>query len=114
MDALTARGWPQLQATVDGDSKPSSHLWFIVGILGYVVAGVAFPVGGLLFVPHIWLAPLWGGWLLGLLITHRLMSRRSWWTLAAAPLALATLRAHLQAGWGKWGWTVEDLPFGGR
>jgi hypothetical protein len=105
-----------MQAHVDRNSKsqPSKHLWSFLGFLLYLAVGVAFLVGGFLFVPPLWLVPLWGGWLLGLWITYRLMSRRSWWTLAAAPLALTTLWAYLQAGWGMWGWAVEDLPFGGR
>lgn len=85
-----------------------------VGFLVYVATGLVFVVGGLYFVPGIWLVPLWGGWLLGLWIAYRLMSRRSSWVLAIAPVALVVLWAYVTAGWALWGWVVEDLPLGMR
>jgi len=79
-----------------------------------VAAGLAFLVGGLLFVPRLWLVPLWGGWLVGLWVANRLMRRGSTWVLATAPVALLALWAYVTPGWAMWGWVVEDLPFGVR
>lgn len=81
-----------------------------VGFLAYVAAGLVFVVGGISFVPGLWLVPLWGGWLLGLWLAYRLMRRRSPWMLAMAPVALVVLWAYVTAGWALWGWVVEDLP----
>lgn len=105
-----------MQAHVDRNSKTenSKRVWIFVGFVFYLAGGLVFLVGGLLFVPGLWLMPLWGGWLVGLWIAYRLMLRRSWWTLAAAPLALAIMGAYVGAGWAMWGWTVEDLPVGVR
>jgi hypothetical protein len=85
-----------------------------VGFFVYAAVGSVFLVGGLPFVPGLWLVPLWGGWLAGWWIVYRLMSRRSWWVVAVAPVALALLWAYVGAGWALWGWAVEDLPLGGR
>lgn len=84
------------------------------GFFAYLGAGLVFVIGGMLFVPRPWLVPLWGGWLVGSLIAYRLMSRRSWWVLAMAPIALICLWAYVTAGWSMWGWVVEDLPVGVR
>ncbi|HSJ83302.1 MAG TPA: hypothetical protein VLA91_05740 [Acidimicrobiia bacterium] len=85
-----------------------------IGFLVYVAVGFAYLVGGLLFVPGLWLVPLWGGWLVGLWVAYRLMLRRSSWVVAAALVALAVLWAYVEVGWAMWGWAVEDLPLGGR
>jgi hypothetical protein len=85
-----------------------------IGFIAYVGVGLVFLVGGLLFVPRLWLVPLWGGWLVGLWVAYRLMRRGSYWVLATAPVALAALWAYVTAGWAMWGWVVEDLPLGVR
>lgn len=84
------------------------------GFVVYVAVGFVYLVGGLLFVPRLWLVPLWGGWLVGLWVAYRLMLRRSRWVLGAAPVALAVMWVYLEVGWAMWGWAVEDLPLGGR
>jgi hypothetical protein len=105
-----------MQAPVDRNEKaePSKRVLSYVGFLVYVAEGLVYLVGGLLFVPGLWLVPLWGGWLVGLWVAYRLMLRRSHWVVAAAPVALAVLWAYVTAGWAMWGWAVEDLPFGVR
>ncbi|MFP3914428.1 MAG: hypothetical protein ACLFWM_06105 [Actinomycetota bacterium] len=105
-----------MQAHVDRKSKAESapRVVAYVGFVAYAMVGLAYVLGGLLLVPGLWLVPLWGGWLGGLGIAYRLTRRRSWWVLAAAPVALAVLWLYVEAGWGLWGWIVEDLPPGGR
>lgn len=88
--------------------------WSYLGFLAYVATGLVFVVGGVFFVPGLWLVPLWGGWLLGLWVAYRLVRRRSSWVLAMAPVALVVLWAYITAGWDLWGWVVEDLPLGVR
>ncbi len=83
-----------------------------VGFGVYVATGLVYLGGGLFFVPGPWLVPLWGGWLVGLWVAYRLMLRRSYWVVAAAPVALVVLWAYVSAGWAMWGWAVEDLPPG--
>jgi hypothetical protein len=82
----------------------------VAGFVAYLATGLVFLVGGLLFVPGFWLLPLWASWLAGLWVAYRLMVRRSYWTLAAPPIALLFLWAYVEAGWALWGWVVEDLP----
>ena len=105
-----------MQAPVDRSEKtePSKRVLTYIGFLVYVAVGFVYLVGGLLFVPGLWLVPLWGGWLVGLWVAYRLMLRRSCWVVAAAPVALAVLWAYVEVGWAMWGWAVEDLPLGGR
>lgn len=95
-------------------TKPLKRVWSYVGFFVYLTAGFVYLVGGLLFVPGLWLVPLWGGWLMGLWVVYRLMRRRSWWVIAATPIALVVLWAYVEAGWVMWGWAVEDLPLGVR
>lgn len=86
----------------------------VAGFLAYLATGLVFLVGGLFFVPGLWLLPMWAGWLAGLWVAYRLMVRGSHWALAAAPIALLLLWAYVEAGWSLWGWVVEDLPLHAR
>jgi hypothetical protein len=104
----------QAHADRNEETEPSKRVMSNVGFLVYVAAGLVYLVAGLLFVPGLWSVPLWGGWLVGLLVAYRLMLRRSHWVIATAPVALAILWAYVTAGWAMWGWAVEDLPFGLR
>jgi hypothetical protein len=105
-----------MQAPADRNEKtePSKRVFSYVGFLVYVAVGLVYLVGGLFFVPGLWLVPLWGGWLVGLWVAYRLMLRRSYWVVVAAPVALAILWAYVTAGWAMWGWATEDLPSGVR
>lgn len=105
-----------MQVHLDRNEKTeqSKRTSSYVGFLAYLATGLVFVVGGVFFVPGLWLLPLWGGWLLGLWVAYRLMRRRSSWVLAVAPGALVVLWAYVTAGWALWGWVVEDLPFGVR
>ena len=95
-------------------TEPSKRVLWYVGLLVYVATGLVYLVGGLFFVPGLWLVPIWGGWLVGLWVAYRLMLRRSYWVVAAVPVALVVLWAYVTVGWAMWGWAVEDLPFGVR
>ena len=104
-----------MHAPVDPNEKSQRSLVLsYVGFLVYVAAGLIYLLGGLLFVPGLWLLPLWGGWLVGLWVAYRLMLRRSHWVVATAPVALAILWLYVTAGWAMWGWAAEDLPLSGR
>jgi len=105
-----------MQARVDRNEETghSRRVVKYIGFLAYLATGLVSLLGGLLFVPRLWLVPLWGGWLVGLWVAHQLMLRGSLWVLATAPIALAALWAYVTAGWAMWGWVVEDLPFGVR
>lgn len=105
-----------MQAPVDRNERtePSKRAWSYLGFLVYVGAGLVYLIVGLLFVPGLWVVPLWGGWLVGLWFVYRLMRRRSWWVIVATPVALVVLWAYVGAGWAMWGWAVEDLPLGVR
>ncbi|MFP4074039.1 MAG: hypothetical protein ACLFVZ_08365 [Actinomycetota bacterium] len=105
-----------MQAHLDPAEKTgrSNRVSSYVGFLAYLATGLIFVVGGVYLVPGLWLVPIWGGWLVGLWVAYRLMSRGSPWVLAMAPAALIVLWAYVTAGWSLWGWVVEDLPLGVR
>lgn len=105
-----------MQTRVDRVSTPirTRRIWPVAGFLAYLITGPVFLVGGLLFVPGLWLLPLGAIWLAGLWVAHRLMVSRSHWILAAAPIALIFFWAYVEAGWSLWGWVVEDLPLNVR
>jgi hypothetical protein len=106
-----------MQAHIDRKADPSKRaksVWLFAGFLAYVGVGYVYLVSGLMFVPGRWLAPLWGGWFVGLWFAYRLLRSRSQWVVASAPVALVILWAYVEAGWALWGWAVEDLPFGLR
>lgn len=104
----------QAHAGRSAKAESSKTALSYIALAIYGVVGLVYLVGGPLFVPFHWLVPLWIGWLVGLWVTNRLVRRRSWWALAAAPVALVVLWAYAEAGWAMWDWAVEDLPLRSR
>jgi hypothetical protein len=73
-------------------------LYLGIGVVPYFGSGLVVPVGGV--------AVLWGAWLVGLVVCIRLVRHRTFWALAAPPVALGFWVAFVLAGSVLFDWTA--------